>query len=778
MPKIAKILDLLQRFDFFACCVFFFSITIGEVSSTTSWVWLISWQIVRILTWAFEWKGFKETIINPALEKARRPYFFFILFWIIAAISLTYSEDLSFGLQNVNKFLITFLFFGLVGLGGFHKYYNFKTVAISYIAGVTFSCIIAIVIQYYSFHNDSVIHFSYLQNLSETFGNQINLYLHRIFFGFCMINAICLCLFFIPEIKQCHTKKKCLIIGAILIMATTFFIFIFLSGSRSCLLTLLMITLLGIDHYLYHSKSKIYFLICLTLGVFLVGLLFFSSPRLRSISPKELTKIENLKTIDPRFQAWKYSIDVIKESPIIYGNGVGDARNILLDHYQKVGDNFFYNKRLSSHNLYLNVLLGTGLIGLIIILIILSSPLWNMRKETLLPTLLILFNILMLSMVETMFSRHYKALIALTIFILLIELNNQKKEIKLPQYSEYPFFIGSLIPAILLFFFIVTTKTNKVTFDPKNPDTYCNSPFTRVDSLPGLIPSFIPAGTIGYQLDKTAKCEYNSDLNFCYTQSTLFNLSLNEDEYVNATVYCYVSKDFNGDEVKISTAGSNTNSISVYNLSQKGHWQKLSFKYDTSEFASSIYLSIVKQNAFNYNELTGYAIFAYPQIEIRKKNDLRRPQYDPFSRAIVYGENIKDCPYEYPTLNNIENEDYWAFDKNSGYNDLGNKQVAILHISDFPVPDSVTINHKIACYISPEFEGEVTLLLYHDINQPYFAEHFDINNRGWQIMPFDFNLSNKSIIYEALMVSCPNFEEQKGYVLFTNHKIEVKQKDN
>lgn len=68
-----------------------------------------------------------------------------------------------------------------------------------------------------------------------------------------------------------------------------------------------------------------------------------------------------------RYAIWNCSIDQIKNSNLLFGNGVGDVRDVLQECYNVKYPNL--DKYYNSHNQYFSIILGLGIIGLLSLLI-------------------------------------------------------------------------------------------------------------------------------------------------------------------------------------------------------------------------------------------------------------------------------------------------------------------------------------------------------------------------------------------------------------------------
>jgi len=119
------------------------------------------------------------------------------------------------------------------------------------------------------------------------------------------------------------------------------------------------------------GKSKIAYLLMVTIlcmGAYTVFKIFGnSSGKFNSILFSE--QASNKSSRDPRFLIWKSAIKIAGDKPLI-GVGIGDARNELTKEYISLGKEEMIKERLNAHNQFLEVLLESGITGLIFFLTI------------------------------------------------------------------------------------------------------------------------------------------------------------------------------------------------------------------------------------------------------------------------------------------------------------------------------------------------------------------------------------------------------------------------
>lgn len=130
----------------------------------------------------------------------------------------------------------------------------------------------------------------------------------------------------------------------------------------------------------------------------------------------------------------------------------------------------------------------------------------------------------------------------------------------------------------------------------------------------------VPTDAVGYKMDHTCDASCWSNNSYAYTDvSCLLDgnpLSSQIIQYY-ASVYCYVSDDFDGSWAYLSTEGEvKGNVVSEYDLNKRGTWQKLEIYFQGNSNLPSVFLYWSKTGVENFSNLKGYVIFAYPEFRI------------------------------------------------------------------------------------------------------------------------------------------------------------------
>jgi len=202
-------------------------------------------------------------------------------------------------------------------------------------------------------------------------------------------------------------------------------------------------------------------------------------------------------------------------------------------------------------------------------------------------------------------------------------------------------------------------ELKEISFDPKRPITWAGSQYNEVSNLPGDNADIVPAGTVGYQLDRTANGKIYKKI--FHSSTDYQSIPVASGDLIYASVFCYVSKDFNGDLVRLQIKGNlERNSISRYDRNNKGRWVKLEVRRRAiAEGLTKGVLFISKSNVTDFKTLKGSVIFAYPIIKVIKPGK-REVSYN----INIHQEDIKRIEkatlfsfWQVPSNNNISDQD-------------------------------------------------------------------------------------------------------------------------
>ena len=155
------------------------------------------------------------------------------------------------------------------------------------------------------------------------------------------------------------------LLSGILLLISLYFL-----SSRAGIMTALILT--PIYFIIQFKKIKLRWASVLIIIAFPILIYsFLNNDRMKYYLPEtSKTSFVEKFMLDNRIPIWNSALSVIKHN-FVFGVGVGDASNELKKEYKNEGYTDMYYESLNAHNQYLEVLLGTGLIGFLIFISVL-----------------------------------------------------------------------------------------------------------------------------------------------------------------------------------------------------------------------------------------------------------------------------------------------------------------------------------------------------------------------------------------------------------------------
>ncbi len=133
----------------------------------------------------------------------------------------------------------------------------------------------------------------------------------------------------------------------------------------------------------------------------LVVIITFTNPRFSVFS-----NIENaIKFNQTRIETWHSSAEVFMKNPI-FGSGIGDSENLLIERNRINGYKESYLNKLNEHNQYFQVLNSIGLVGLSVFVFIIAYGLRAaLKQRSLVQFSFIFFRLAVICLVENFIVR-------------------------------------------------------------------------------------------------------------------------------------------------------------------------------------------------------------------------------------------------------------------------------------------------------------------------------------------------------------------------------------
>lgn len=239
---------------------------------------------------------------------------------------------------------------------------------------------------------------------------------------------------------------------------------------------------------------------------------------------------------------------------------------------------------------------------------------------------------------------------------------------------------------------VVFPVVNNSGVDPKDPLSWSSRPYVPSHPLYGNNAGIVPRGSIGLRIDRN--CGATASNKFV---NRLLDFKTELGRNYISSIYCYVSPDFNGEKVRIGTYGSG---VVMYNMNRKGSWQKLEVNSVGNGYNSYSYIAFEKPDAQSLSWLSGYVIFAYPDVDDYSYNPKKVRTYAPNNQckivAKLQGKNVGIVPYGSEGL---------LLDKDVSGNDWRNVFYSVCRIIPLNTNEGDSVRASIFCYESADFNG-------------------------------------------------------------------------
>lgn len=324
--------------------------------------------------------------------------FLILGFYFLGFISLFYGNNTSNTWFNneIKLSLFVFPISFLISNIDFKK--SFRPILKSFVEGTIFAVILSLINALTSYYYDS--------DSSVFFYSDLSYFAHTSYFSLYLNFSIAILYYFwFSPSKQDY-------IPPYLNFGLSFFLslIILMLASKTGIITLLLVHLIGILFWVKkYQKFKQASILFGTLAIFIsIGL--YSSPQ---VIDRLITMKESILNYDGtpnssstiRIAVWTEALELIKEKPIL-GHGVGDVSDQLTNRYQEKGFIKLAKKHLNSHNQYLQILIGSGIIGFLYFLFLIIYPTIKIEVTVskllyFLFLILILVNFMTESMLET-----------------------------------------------------------------------------------------------------------------------------------------------------------------------------------------------------------------------------------------------------------------------------------------------------------------------------------------------------------------------------------------
>lgn len=314
-----------------------------------------------------------------------------------------------------------------------------------------------------------------------------------------------------------------------------------------------------------------------------------------------------------------------------------------------------------------------------------------------------------------------------------------------------------------------------INFNPKDPNNgWGSGKFKIAFPLRGENVGLIPPGSIGFLLDSTSISK--SWGGNAYSFSQIMTNRVDENSGIEASVFCFVSNNFNGDKAGLTAEGSVTgNILSEYDLTKKGTWQKLKLEVKCNSGNVKLELFFMKNKVNNFSSLTGNIIFAYPQYTIKKEKyifDSRDPDSgwgERIHKTIfpLTGKNVEIVPsdakgYLIDSTSNEGSSEHHAF----SFSLIGK---SVVDITD-------TLYASVYCFVSKDFNGSNVCIRADGSTSGNIVSEYNIKNKEtWQKLSIRTNCQKGEarVFLYLNKTGVTSFSYLRGFVIFAYPQFQI-----
>jgi O-antigen ligase len=370
--------------------------------------------VITVLIWFIE-GNFREK-----LQLLKSKFFLFAVFlYLLHLVGMLYTANLKAGgfdlEQKLSLIILPLLYFSDTQVNKLESIKIFK----SFVLGCMLAGLICLV--------NAALKFNISDDIDSLLYTKFSPIMHTSYFAMYLCFAIILILFN-NDIMQNQALK---IVTVLFLMLP-----IVLSSSKSGLFSLGLILVARLIYDIVIKKSYLRGLVFSSLLIVIAISFYVIFPkafeRLREMKQALTTTKSEINTSTSRIEIWKLSSNIISKNYLI-GVGTGDIKDALKNEYDKQTMTEFSEKKLNAHNQYLQTFIALGMpgiTGLISLLIVIAYFTWlNKMWDGTLLTIIIAFNMLFESMLETQAGVVFIAFFLMLYFSLATKNNRMKNSI-------------------------------------------------------------------------------------------------------------------------------------------------------------------------------------------------------------------------------------------------------------------------------------------------------------------------------------------------------------
>lgn len=339
----------------------------------------------------------KNQLVKPFF---RLVIFLCISFFLLRLFTMFYASDIDIAVVELQRALPFLLYPLCVFSIKNQKEFNFKKFESKIFWALTAGCLITVLICW----GNIVLNME--ENpipANQIFGWRKSgvhltkiLDIHPPYLGMLISGSI---IFLFREYLLGFLNKKMKI--SILVIILVLLVFLFNLTARNAIFYLLA---LSIGFFIYNRQWKFIvgtFLIC---SVALIVIINHPSEYYRLKMYHMLGISENSSAKDKRFERLDASFEVFRSYPLL-GAGLGKDLELKIEYYKKMNDEIAIKRKLNSHNQFFEYLAAYGILGGLFFIFVIFGSIYIIFKHKQYFYLLLLLNIFLASITESIFER-------------------------------------------------------------------------------------------------------------------------------------------------------------------------------------------------------------------------------------------------------------------------------------------------------------------------------------------------------------------------------------
>jgi O-antigen ligase len=345
----------------------------------------------------------------------------FIGFYLLHLFGLIYTSNIPSGLFDVQVKLSLFIFPLIIASSPYNSEQRTK-IFYALIAGALLASIVMLSKAFYTYYTTGENHFFYQDFSFLVHPSYLSMYL-----------AVIIAFLIIAIFNNSFNKKFAL---ALILFFT---VINFLLSSKLGLISNFLLLFGSLVYYIIKFRKIIFGVISILLVAISFLLVFKYIPSIGErihwalVAVKGSDKVNKGETESSavRILVWKATRNIISKN-LLLGVGTGDAKDALMEEYQKEVLTGAYEHKLNAHNEYLQVFVALGLIGFLVFMSSLIGPLIHAFKYSnalyFLFLLIIMLSFVTESMLETQAGVMFYAFFNSVLCFNSITINHQEKK--------------------------------------------------------------------------------------------------------------------------------------------------------------------------------------------------------------------------------------------------------------------------------------------------------------------------------------------------------------